>query len=107
MVPTCDVWPARIHYLLKCRGLTYTDVDRQYGLTPGSARHAARKAHLPGELALADALNLSPRQLWPSRYDGQSGERLKPQPAANYKGASRGCHCQKTDTTPSPGKDAA
>ncbi|MEG9884147.1 MAG: helix-turn-helix domain-containing protein [Hyphomicrobiales bacterium] len=90
-----DVWPARIHYLLRRRGLTYADVDRQYGLKEGTACNAARKAHLPGELALADALNLSPRQLWPSRYDDRSGERLKPQPRTNYKGSPRGSHGQK------------
>lgn len=95
MQPSRDVWPARIHYLLKCRGLSYADVDRQYGLKEGTACNAARKAHLPGELALADALNLSPRQLWPSRYDGRSGERLKPQPAHNYKGSPHKSHGQK------------
>lgn len=82
---TADKAPEEIRYLLNRKGLTFADVDRMYGLKGGIARAAARCPHVNGELAIAELLGVSPRQLWPSRYDPRTGERLSPQPATHYR----------------------
>lgn len=83
-----DATPEAIRYLLAKIGWTFADVDRAYGLTSHTARKASRYPHIAGELALAEALGKSPRELWPSRFT-ESGERLQPQPAENYRPAPR------------------
>ena len=79
-----DKSPEEIRFLLNRKGLTFADIDRMFGLAEGIARNASRRPYLDGELAIAEALSLSPRQIWPSRYSPETGERLRPQPAANY-----------------------
>lgn len=66
------------------RGLTFAYLDRENGLSDGSARIAAKMSHEAGERAIAAALEVEPSKIWPSRYDPETGERLKPQPARNY-----------------------
>ncbi|WP_394706593.1 transcriptional regulator [uncultured Cohaesibacter sp.] len=73
--------PADILHLLRKKRLSYADLDRKFGLSRGSALHASRKPHEPGEQALSDVLGMPAHRIWPSRYDPQTGERLKPQPA--------------------------
>lgn len=90
-----DKSPEEVRFLLNRKGLTFADVDRKHGLKSGVARKTTRHPYLDGELALAEALGLSPRQLWPSRYDPRTGERLKPQPAENYTDRPRLRHRQK------------
>ena len=90
-----DKSPEEVRYLLNRKGLTFADIDRMYGLKEGVARKTTRHPYFDGELALAEALSLSPRQIWPSRYDPRSGERLKPQPAENYTDRPVLRHCQK------------
>lgn len=89
-----DVSPETIRYRLNRKGLTFADVDRAYGLPEGSARRAARQPHIDGELAIAEMLSLSPRELWPSRFD-VTGVRFRPQPSANYTDPPRLSHRQK------------
>lgn len=79
-----DKTPEEIRFLLNSRGLTFADVDRMFGLKDGVCRKAVRHPYFDGEMAIAEALSLSPRQLWPSRYCARTGTRLKPQPAENY-----------------------
>ncbi len=83
---TRDKKPHEIKYLLACRGLTYADIDRTAKLKRGIARTTVRYPHRQGEIAIADALEISPVELWPSRYRAD-GQRLKPQPRANYRTA--------------------
>ncbi|MBP5857254.1 helix-turn-helix domain-containing protein [Marivibrio halodurans] len=90
-----DKSPEEVRYLLNRKGLTFADVDRLHGLKSGIARQTARHPHVHGEQALAEAVGLTPQQLWPSRYDARTGERLKPQPSENYKDRPRLRHCQK------------
>lgn len=87
-MPRCraDKSPAEIRYMLNRKGLTFADVDRKFGLKDGASRKTARQPHQPGEHAIAEALSLSPRRIWPSRYDAR-GTRLKPQPLENYTNA--------------------
>ncbi len=80
-----DMESADILHLLRKKRLSFADVDRKYGLSKKSAVHASRMAHEPGEKAIADVLGKPAHHIWPSRYDPQTGERLKPQPKANNK----------------------
>lgn len=75
---------AKIKADLFLRGLTFAEVDRLHDLPPGTARSAVRHPHPKGEAAIAAALAVEPRQLWPERYDA-SGQRLSPQPLENYR----------------------
>ncbi|MFQ5533441.1 MAG: transcriptional regulator [Sphingomonadales bacterium] len=87
---TKNMPPEEILYLLNRKGgWTYAEVDRIYGLKSGIARWAARCPHLQGELAIAEVLGMSPRQIWPGRFDSATGKRLRPQPAAHYRPAPR------------------
>lgn len=69
---------------LEKRGLTLSDLDREHGLPQGTCSAALRKPHAVGERIIAEALDMSPRQVWPNRYR-KDGIRLRPQPAANYR----------------------
>ncbi|QFR32425.1 helix-turn-helix transcriptional regulator [Ancylobacter sp. TS-1] len=42
-----------------------------YGLPVHACRHACRTPNFHGEMAIAEALGLSPRQIWPSRYESR------------------------------------
>ncbi|WPZ33189.1 helix-turn-helix domain-containing protein [Thalassobaculum sp. OXR-137] len=79
-----DKDPMEIRFLLNRKGLTFADVDRMYGLPKSVARVTARCPNPKGELAIAECLGMSPREIWPSRYDPSTGERLKPQPGSHY-----------------------
>jgi lambda repressor-like predicted transcriptional regulator len=79
-----DISPEEIRFLLNRKGSTFAQVDRKHGLKSGVARKAARHPYRAGEIALATTLSIPPERLWPSRYNPLSGERLKPQPGANY-----------------------
>lgn len=95
MARTADMVPAEIRFRLNSKGLTFADVDRAYGLKDGTARKAARQPHIDGELAIAEMLSCSPRELWPSRFSPINGKRLKPQPVKNYTDPPRLSHRQK------------
>ena len=59
---------------IRKRGWTLVQIDRCYGLTKGSTQCALWHPHFHGELAIAEILQLSPRQIWPERFR-QNGER--------------------------------
>ncbi|SDR08211.1 helix-turn-helix domain-containing protein [Pseudovibrio sp. Tun.PSC04-5.I4] len=80
-----DMDSAEILFLLRKAGRSYAFVDRTYTLPKGTAVNTARQPHPRGEQALAKVLGLSPLNIWPSRYDASTGERLSPQPLENYR----------------------
>lgn len=86
--------PAEIKFKLAQRRLTFAALDRQHGLPDGTCRNAARRPHMRGEAAIADALGLRPRSIWPSRYR-PDGSRIRPLPAANYRPPAIYGHRQK------------
>ena len=90
-----DMPPGMIRYRLGQRGYTYADVERQYGLPARTACKAAVVPYFDGEMAIAEVLGLSPRQIWPSRFNIETGARHKPQPAENYNAVPRLRHCPK------------
>lgn len=75
---------AKIKADLFTAGYVLLDVDRAHGLPTGSASKALREPNPRGEAAIAAALAVAPHTLWPERYDA-SGQRLSPQPLANYR----------------------
>jgi len=85
---------SRILYELKRTGLAgFYALDRQANLKLGATSKAASIPHKRGEKAIAKALGQHPHAIWPSRYDAQ-GERLRPQPVANYEREEAGLSCQ-------------
>lgn len=86
--------PEEILYRLARKGWRCVDIDRAYGLKLGMSSMSVRLPHQDAELAVAEVLGLSPRQIWPERYDA-FGSRLKPQPRQNYIFKKRPRHCQK------------
>ncbi|MAW89368.1 MAG: hypothetical protein CMJ42_22845 [Phyllobacteriaceae bacterium] len=59
-------------------GLTLAEIDRRFGLKPGTARNSLREPNLKGERAIAAALGTKPHLLWKTRYR-PSGQRRSPQ----------------------------
>jgi Ner family transcriptional regulator len=92
--PKADKSAIEIQFMLNSAGWTYAAVDRAHRLRPGIAKAAAHKPCAPGETAIARVLDLPAHRIWPSRYDAQ-GNRLKPQPTANYKPKRLFPHRQK------------
>ncbi|WP_374653078.1 transcriptional regulator [Dongia sp.] len=84
-----DLAPEEIRYRLNRKGLTFADIERQHGLKSGIARMTSRHPHIAGEQAIAAALGLAPHQIWPSRFDPETGVRLTPQPVENYRDRPR------------------
>ncbi len=79
-----DLTPAEIRFALEMKNYTYSRVEREYELTHRNASKAASVPIKDAEYAIADVLNVHPMHIWPSRYN-EHGERLKPQPAINYR----------------------
>lgn len=94
MAKAVDWSPEKIRYELNTRGWTFASVARAYGLSDNSVRQAARRPHFEAELAIAECLGLSPRQIWPSRYR-TDGARHQPQPSRNYTDYPRFAASQK------------
>ena len=69
---------SRIKARLLVAGITLADIDRQYGLSDGTARNTMREPNTRGERAIAAALGTRPHLLWPTRYR-PSGQRRSPQ----------------------------
>ena len=74
---------ADIKYRLAKKGITFVDLDRRYGLSRGICRIAVSSPHAKGEQAIADALGVHPKDIFPNRYD-EYGNRLRPQPKEEY-----------------------
>lgn len=71
--------------LLDERGFkTFSALDRENNLRTNTASNAARYPVAKGEYAIAKALRMEPKEIWPSRYDATTGNRLSPQPRRNY-----------------------
>lgn len=68
----------RIKTRLLMAGITLAQIDRQFGLSDGTARNTMREPNEKGERAIAAALGTRPHLLWPTRYR-PSGQRRSPQ----------------------------
>lgn len=72
---------------IKCaiykHGITLEDLARQTGVNSANIRKALRYPSFIGEQAIAQFLNIHPKELWPNRYD-DNGNPLHPHASANY-----------------------
>lgn len=85
---------AKIKYELANKGFTLYAASRKAGLAKRACSWAIAEPHPKGEFAIAKALGVAPCIIWPSRYDDK-GQRLKPQPASNYKERNKKSNVQK------------
>lgn len=63
-----DWHPADIIAALKKRGTSLTALSRQSGYAPSTLANALVRPWTKGELIIANALDLEPKQIWHSRY---------------------------------------
>ncbi|MGY0157159.1 helix-turn-helix domain-containing protein [Edwardsiella tarda] len=63
-----DWHPAEIIAALHKRKLTLTQVSRNAGLSSSTLANALTRAWPKGEWLIADALEIHPSKIWPSRY---------------------------------------
>ncbi|WP_029004809.1 helix-turn-helix domain-containing protein [Azorhizobium doebereinerae] len=70
-----DWHPEDIKAAIRKKGLTLSAVSRGAGLIDDACRHACSRPHYFGELAIAAALNIPARQIWPSRFDAKGGRK--------------------------------
>jgi len=64
--------------------LTYVDIEERFELYTGCVYDTIHAPNEAGEKAIAEALGKKPSELWPERYDADTGLRLSPQPSQNY-----------------------
>lgn len=58
----------KINYELKKRGTNLTQLSINNGLSPSTLRNVLRVKYPKAERIIANFLNLSPADIWPSRY---------------------------------------
>lgn len=79
-----DWHPEDIKAAVRKKGITLADVARDAGQNGNALRLALTLPRAEAERAIADALGVHPKVIWPSRYD-EAGNRLSPQPVDNYR----------------------
>ncbi len=69
MEPKSQDWHrADIKSALEKRGITLRDLSRQAGLSPDSLRNVFTRSWPRAERIIADALGITPQEIWQSRY---------------------------------------
>ncbi|EBQ2672564.1 transcriptional regulator [Salmonella enterica] len=63
-----DWHPADIIAGLKKRGTSLSALSRQSGLAPSTLANALTRRWPKGERLIAEALDVAPEKIWPSRY---------------------------------------
>lgn len=63
-----DWHPADIIAAIKKRGTSLSALSRNAGLRPATLNNALARRWPKGEKIIADFLNVSPTDIWPSRY---------------------------------------
>jgi Ner family transcriptional regulator len=69
-----DWHKADIGAALKKRGLSFALLSRENGLASGTLHNAIIRPWPKGEKIIADALGLTPKDIWPTRYIKPSRE---------------------------------
>lgn len=57
---------------LRKRGISLAQLSRDQGLASRTLNNAFERHYPKAESIIAQALNMAPEQLWPSRYTGKS-----------------------------------
>lgn len=71
-----DMHPADIIAQLRKRNTTLAALSRQSGLSSSTLANALCRPWPKGEFLIAEALGLSPSDIWPSRYYDSDGKLL-------------------------------
>ncbi len=66
-----DWHPADVLAALKKRGKTLAGLSTQHGYHPTAAGKALKRRWPAMETIIAEALDLAPADIWPSRYSGE------------------------------------
>ncbi|WP_121573400.1 helix-turn-helix domain-containing protein [Brenneria alni] len=64
-----DWHQADVSAALKKRGTTLAALSRKSGLSSSTLRNALVRPYPKGEKIIAEAIGVSPSDIWPSRYD--------------------------------------
>lgn len=73
MSQIADMHRIDIVAVLHKKGLTVKDLSLEAGLSAGTLSNALSRPWPKGEKIIADALGMTPEDIWPSRYE-QRGE---------------------------------
>lgn len=57
-----------IIYALHKKGITLANLSRQNGLNSRTLNNALERRYPKGERIIAEAIGVSPEEIWPSRY---------------------------------------
>ncbi len=83
--------PEDIKAAIRKKGVSLSELSLLNGLPDHACRTALYRPYFEAELAIAEFLSLSPRQIWPSRFDAEGTRRhhiRRPSkaitPAANF-----------------------
>ncbi|HFP3635322.1 TPA: helix-turn-helix domain-containing protein [Escherichia coli] len=72
-----DWHPADIIAGLRKKGMSLAALSRQAGLASATLANALSRSWPRGEKIIADALEISPEVIWPSRYFDDKGDRTE------------------------------
>lgn len=70
-----DWHSADIIAALKKRGLTLSGLSRQSGLSSSTLSNTLVRPWTKGEMIIAQAIDLTPEEIWPSRYINKNTQR--------------------------------
>ena len=77
-INSSDWHPADIIAALKKKGTTLASLSRQSGLSSSTLSNALARPWTKGEFIIAQALDVEPYEIWPSRYiDSITNEPIK------------------------------
>lgn len=71
-----DWHPAEVIAALHKRGMTLAALSRSAGLSSSTLANALTRPWPKGEWLIADAINIHPGEIWPSRYYDPETHRL-------------------------------
>jgi len=78
---------------IRMRGITLEQLSQDNGLDPRACSLALSRPHWAAEMVIAEYLGVSPRQIWPQRYDGEAYRH--PKSREHHIRQGRGRECQK------------
>ena len=74
-----DWHPADIIAALRKKGTSMAALSRQAGLCSTTLANALARPWPKGELIIAEAIGISPAEIWPNRYYAENGELINRQ----------------------------
>lgn len=95
-----DWHPADVIAALRKRGITLRALATQHGIKDSSSFSAALVRSLPAnEKRIAKALELHPKEIWPSRYNDDGSRKLQGFRAIQSTAAAAACNVNRPDSS--------